>query len=230
MKIYCGTSGYAYKEWKGSFYPQDCKSDDWLAYYASRLPSVEINNTFYRMPRKDTLQGWGAAAPGGFQFALKATQRITHFKRLRGVEGEIEYLFTNIELLGEKLGPVLFQLPPNLKKDLPLLEEFLMQLPRGKRLSFQFGHPSWLQDDVYAALRSQRIAFCTTDDPKKETPLLATADWGYVRLRREAYTDAELEDWAIRITALGWQEAFVFFKHKESAPQRALAFQSRFAT
>ena len=229
MNVYAGTSGYSYKEWKGSFYPEDSKPDGWLAYYATRLPCVEINNTFYRLPRKEMIRSWESSVPASFRFVVKATQRITHFKRLLGVDDEIEYLFTNLELLGDKLGPVLFQLPPNFKKDLPRLQQFLMQLPRSRRVSIQFSHPSWHEPDVFAALRGENIAFCTTDDPEKESPLESTADWGYLRLRREEYTPAELDDWAARLAPLGWKDAFVFFKHKEAAPERALAFLQRFA-
>jgi len=222
VRLFPGTSGFSYKEWKGSFYPPDSKPADWLQYYSQRLPSVEVNNTFYRMPSRKILEGWAAAVPDSFQFVIKSTRQITHFKRLRGVEDQLAYLQQNLELLGSSLGPVLFQLPPKMPKDLPRLQEFLMQVPNTWRIVVQFGDPRWLEEDVFAALRAENVALCLTDEEKKVTPLVATADWGYVRLRQEKYTPAELEKWLTQFQELGWQEAFVFFKHETDAPHLAL--------
>jgi uncharacterized protein YecE (DUF72 family) len=225
LHIWPGTSGFSYKEWKGGFYPDDSKPDDWLRFYASKLPTVEINNTFYRMPSRSVLEGWAQDVPLSFRFVIKSTRRITHFKRLRGVEDELGFLQQNLELLGPTLGPVLFQLPPKMPKDLPRLQEFLMQIPQAWRSVVQFGDTRWLEDDVFAALRSENVALCLTDEEKKATPMVSTADWGYVRLRNEVYSDAALQEWIQKFKAMGWQEVFVFFKHETDAPLLATRLQ-----
>lgn len=225
MQIWPGTSGFSYKEWKGGFYPEDSKPADWLQFYASKLPTVEINNTFYRMPKAAVLEGWAQGVPQSFRFVIKCTRRITHFKRLLGVEDELGFLQQNLELLGPTLGPVLFQLPPKMPKDLPRLQEFLMQLPKSWRCVVQFGDTRWFEDDVFAALNRENVALCLTDEEKKATPMLSTADWGYVRLRNEKYTDAELKKWIKQFKELGWQEVFVFFKHETDAPHLAARLQ-----
>src|SRR5262252_7933757 len=183
MRVLAGTSGFSYKEWKGSFYPEDLPAAGMLAYYAERLPAVEINNTFYRMPKPALLEGWSAEVPEEFRFILKASQRITHFKRLKDAGSEVEYFFGVASTLGDRLGPALFQLPPNLKKDLPRLQAFLSILPAGRRAAFEFRHASWFEDDVFEALRAASAALCIAEDEELATPLVPTAGWGYLRLR-----------------------------------------------
>lgn len=225
MRVAVGTSGFAYKEWKGSFYPADLKDADMLRFYGERFAAVEINNTFYRMPTEKLLTGWAGQVPAGFTFVLKASQRITHQKRLKGTADDVAYFTHTAATLGPRLGPTLVQLPPNLKKDLPRLEEFLATLPDGWRAAFEFRHASWYDDDVYAALRARNQALCAADTDDGEGRVVATADWGYLRLRREAYEKADLTAWAERVTSQPWREAFVFFKHEEAGAGPALAAQ-----
>ncbi|HVQ53570.1 MAG TPA: DUF72 domain-containing protein, partial [Thermoanaerobaculia bacterium] len=210
MRVLTGTSGFSYKEWKGTFYPEDLAADAMLAYYAERLPAVEINNTFYRMPKPALLEGWAAQVPEAFRFVLKASQRITHHKRLKEAGDEVAYFFGVAATLGERLGPALFQLPPNLKKDLPRLDAFLQTIPEGRRAAFEFRHASWFEEDVFHALRSRGAALCIAEDEELATPLVATADWGYLRLRRQDYGDADVAAWAERVRGQKWDEAYVF--------------------
>ena len=230
MRVLAGTSGFSYKEWKGSFYPEDLPAEGMLAYYAERLPAVEINNTFYRMPKPMLLEAWAAEVSPAFRFVLKASQRITHFKRLKDAASEVEYFFRVAATLGERLGPALFQLPPNLKKDLPRLEAFLATLPRGAKAAFEFRHASWFEDDVFGALHSRGAALCVAEDEELATPLVATADWGYLRLRRQDYDDAAVEAWAAKLRTQTWAEAYVFFKHEDAGagPRLAGQFQGLF--
>jgi uncharacterized protein YecE (DUF72 family) len=232
MRVLAGTSGFSYKEWKGSFYPEDLSADRMLAYYAERLPAVEINNTFYRMPKPALLESWAAEVAPEFRFVLKASQRITHFKRLKDTGSEVEYFFGVASTLGERLGPVLVQLPPNLKKDLPRLEAFLATLPPSARPAFEFRHASWFEDDVFAALRSKGAALCVAEDEELATPLVATAAWGYLRLRRQDYDAAAVAAWADRVRGQTWSEAYVFFKHEDagSGPRLAGEFLERIRT
>jgi uncharacterized protein YecE (DUF72 family) len=225
MRVLAGTSGFSYKEWKGSFYPEDLHADRMLAYYAERLPAVEINNTFYRMPKPALLESWSAEVSPEFRFVLKASQRITHFKRLKDTVSEVEYFFGVASTLGQRLGPVLVQLPPNLKKDLPRLVAFLATLPAGARPAFEFRHASWFEDDVFAALRSKGAALCVAEDEELATPLVATADWGYLRLRRQDYDDAAVAAWAEKVRGQAWSEAYVFFKHEDAGAGPRLASQ-----
>jgi uncharacterized protein YecE (DUF72 family) len=227
MRVLAGTSGYSYKEWKGSFYPEDLPAGEMLRYYAERLAAVEINNTFYRMPKSDVLARWAEQVPDGFRFALKASQQITHRKRLKDAADPVAYFFKVAVTLGDRMGPVLFQLPPNLKKDLPRLTEFLEILPRGWRSTFEFRHSSWFDDDVYEALRAKDAALCIADHDDFETPAVRTASWGYARLHRLTYDDAALGAWRERLEGLGVEELYVFFKHDEgvgSGPTAAVAF------
>ncbi len=232
MRVLAGTSGFSYKEWKGSFYPEDLPAEDMLAYYSARLPAVEINNTFYRMPKPSMLEGWAAQVPAEFRFILKASQRITHRKRLKEAGDEVAYFFQTAATLGERLGPTLFQLPPNLKKDLPRLEAFLEVLPPKAPAAFEFRHASWFEDDVFAALRAKGAALCVAEDEELATPLVATAPWGYLRLRRQDYDDGAVAGWAEKVRAQPWSEAFVFFKHEDagSGPKLAAEFLRRIAT
>ena len=227
MTILAGTSGWSFKEWKGSFYPKDLPDDGQLSYYAGRFPTVEINNTFYRMPRESVLMDWAAKVPASFRFAIKASQRITHHGRLKDVASEVEYFTRMVTVLEERRGPTLFQLPPNLKKDLPRLTDFLAGLPRRWRSAFEFRHASWFDDDVYEALRGSDAALCIADHDDFETPAVRTASWGYARLHRQAYDDAAIAAWRERLETLGAEEMYVFFKHDEAAgsgPSAAEAF------
>jgi uncharacterized protein YecE (DUF72 family) len=230
MTAFVGTSGFAYKPWKGPFYPEDLKDDGMLAYYAGRLPTVEINNTFYRMPKESVVQGWADQVPDGFRFVLKASQKITHFNRLKDVGSEVEYFVRVSQTLGSKRGPTFFQLPPNFRKDVSRLADFLMYLPEGWPAAFEFRHVSWFDDAVYATLRSRNMALCIADTGEEgDAPFVATADWGYLRLRREGYTDQELDDWVRRVRQQSWSDAYVFFKHEDAgaAPRLALSMIGR---
>jgi uncharacterized protein YecE (DUF72 family) len=226
MELHVGTSGYSYKEWKGSFYPEKLPAKDMLSYYAARLRAVELNNTFYRLPQKSMVENWKAQVPPNFRFSIKASQRITHFKRLNNVTDETKYLLDTVSVLGECLGVVLFQLPPNMKKDLPRLETFLACLPDGTRAAFEFRHQTWLEDDVLALLRSKNHALCVSDtDDLPVTHIDSTADWGYLRLRRVEYSKPNLKQWLKRVRDQQWQEAFVFFKHEDEGTGPKLAAQ-----
>ena len=225
MRVLAGTSGYSYKEWKGSFYPEDLPASEMLRHYATRLPAVEINNTFYRMPQPKVLAAWAEQVPDGFAFALKASQQITHRKRLKEAGDAVAYFLQTASTLGDRLGPVLFQLPPNLKKDLPRLTEFLALLPPRSRCAFEFRHASWFDDEVFEALRDRSAALCIAEDEELATPDVATTDWGYLRLRRQDYGERDLEAWAAKILAQAWGDAFVFFKHEAEGRGPALALE-----
>ena len=225
-KLLAGASGYSFKEWKGSFYPEKIKAEDMLPFYAQHLPTVEINNTFYRMPGVDMLKAWVAATPAHFRFAIKASRRITHIARLKAeaAADSVEYLYRNLTALGAKRGPVLFQLPPNLKKDLPRLEAFLSLLPDDHRAAFEFRNESWFADDVYDALKAAGASLCLSErEDNAPPPLVETAPWGYVRLRLETYSDDELAQWARRLEATSWREIHAYFMHEPTAPAYAKA-------
>ena len=211
MRVRCGTSGFSYPAWRGGFYPAGAKGADLLGLYAARLPAVEINNTFYRMPSARVVAGWREQVPAGFSFAVKGPQVVTHRKRLREVSQETSHFHAVAAELGPSLGPVLWQLPPNLKKDLPRLEAFLALLPPGSRPAFQLQHESWLADDVHRVLESRGAALVAVDDGEREPPLVATARFGYLRLRAPDYAPDALRAWAARIQAQPWDEAWVFF-------------------
>lgn len=226
MEIYAGTSGYSYKEWKGSFYPKDLPASKMLPFYASKFRAVEVNNTFYRMPNAKVLEQWRDTVPPGFRFVIKASQKITHFKRLREVDGEVDYLFRALSVLGLTLGPVLFQLPPNMKCDLERFRAFIGILPAEPMLAFEFRHASWFDEAVYELLRERNAALCLaeTDEELLET-IESTADWGYVRLRKSDYSDSEVTEWATRIREQSWTSAWVFFKHEDEGRGPTLAGQ-----
>ncbi|MBI4541107.1 MAG: DUF72 domain-containing protein [Gemmatimonadetes bacterium] len=228
MNAWVGTSGYAYKEWKGSFYPEDLPDAQMLHYYGGRLNSVEINNTFYRMPTKKLLQDWAAQVPDRFAFVLKASRKITHQKKLKDAQDEVGYLVRTASELEAKLGPILFQLPPYLKRDLPLLQEFLAQLPEDCRAALEFRSSSWFEDAVYDALRAHNVALVTADsDEEKLAPVIVpTASYGYARLRREDYDAKAMRAWAKKLAAPEWDDLYVFFKHEDAAagPKLAEAF------
>jgi uncharacterized protein YecE (DUF72 family) len=217
VTLLAGTSGYAFKEWKGAFYPPDLADAGWLGYYAGRFPTVEINNTFYRMPKEQVLRDWAAQVPEPFTFAIKASQRITHHARLKPECADaVDYLLRTTAVLGSRLGPILFQLPPNLKKDVERLKGFLGLLPDGRRYAIEFRHESWFDDDVFAALRERDVAFCVAEQADFKCPVQSTASWGYLRLHRLDYDAGALGDWAKCVGAQGWSDAYVYFKHDES--------------
>jgi len=223
-RLWVGASGYSYKEWKGNFYPESMKPDAMLAFYAQRLPSVEINNTFYQMPKAPVLEQWASATPDDFRFAIKASRRITHDARLKAdaAADSVAYLYRALDSLGAKRGPVLFQLPPYLKKDLPRLTDFLQALPEGHRAAFEFRNDSWFDDGVYAALKAAGASLCLSErEDDKPPPLVETAPWGYVRLRLEDYSESDLAQWAQRLADTGWQDVHVYFMHEPTAPPYA---------
>lgn len=218
MQILVGTSGYSYKEWKGSFYPDTLPAAKMLSYYAGHFSTVEINNTFYRMPEAKTLEGWKQQVPPNFRFILKAPQRITHQKKLVDAADDVRFLFETASVLGDQLGPVLFQLPPFARKDAAKLEHFLASLPPNAAIAFEFRHPSWFDDETYALLRARNVALCLSDTDESteaERQIVPTASFGYTRLRRTAYADGEIEQWAEKITSQPWNTAHVFFKHED---------------
>jgi uncharacterized protein YecE (DUF72 family) len=217
MQLFTGTSGYSYKEWLGCFYPEKLPASAMLRYYAERFSTVEINNTFYRMPSESTLARWAEEVPDNFAFALKAPRRITHEKRLREVESDVAELMRRAAVLTNKLGVLLFQLPPFLRKDVPRLQDFLGVLPSDKRIAFEFRNGSWHDDEVYEVLRRRGALLCVTDTDEGDTPLVATSDWGYIRLRRTHYDDVDLQAWAERIAAQHLARTYVYFMHEDEA-------------
>jgi uncharacterized protein YecE (DUF72 family) len=216
MSLLVGTSGYNYEAWKGSFYPEDLSSRKMLAYYAERFATVEINYSFYRKPTAKLLLGWAAQVPETFRFALKAWQRITHQKRLRDCADLVTAFCDAARALGPRLGPVLYQLPPNLKADVALLRDFLNQLPRDLKAAFEFRHQSWFAEETWQALRDAGAALCVAESEELATPLVRTAPFGYFRLRRPDYGEADLRRWAEAVKGFS-EPAFVYFKHEDSA-------------
>ena len=236
QRIVAGASGYSFKEWKGTFYPEKMKPEEMLAFYSARLPTVEINNTFYQMPKAAVLENWAKTTPEDFRFAIKASRRITHMSRLKAdtAADNVKFLYTTLTALEAKRGPVLFQLPPFLKKDLPRLSEFLALLPSGHGAAFEFRNDSWFDDDVYDALKAAGASLCLSERESEggdnaPPPLIETADWGYVRLRLETYSDADLQQWAARLAATAWREVYVYFMHEPTAPAYAQTLM-RFAS
>lgn len=257
MRVRAGTSGFSYDEWSGSFYPEGTPAGERLAHYGTQLSTVELNNTFYRMPRQDVVRRWGEAVPADFRFVLKASRRITHQARLGNVEDALAYLWRSALELGDRLGPILFQCPPTLRKDVERLRAFLGKLPTGCRAVLEFRHPTWEDGEVHGILRDAGVALCHADslpaegEPRKGEPgdgepeevedgppadpaaaLVPTASFGYLRLRRPAYAEQELDRWEAALRAQPWEEAYVFFKHEEAgaAPRMARAFGERFAS
>jgi len=216
MAFFVGTSGYSYKEWKGPFYPEDLPAKEMLRHYAGRLTAVEINNTFYRLPKASVLETWASQVPPGFRFVLKASRRITHGRRLKDASEETGYLIDTARTLGERLGPILFQLPPNLRKDADRLAAFLDLLPDDVRAAFEFRHDSWHDDEVLGLLRDRDRALCLADTDEKPASMVATASWGYLRLRRPSYGDDDLGRWLADVRAQDWRDAYVFFKHEDA--------------
>jgi uncharacterized protein YecE (DUF72 family) len=226
VTIRAGTSGYSYKEWKGTFYPEDLAADAMLAHYGSRLPAVEINNTFYRLPKEKVLESWCTQVPEDFRFAIKASRRITHIRRLKGAESEMQFLLGNLGIMGARLGAILFQLPPNLGADLPRLEAFMELLPPRAPAAFEFRNETWFSDDVFECLKRHNRALVHVDaeegdEERTPAPLTATADWGYLRMRRQNYDDAAIAAWRERLESQPWRDCYVFFKHELLGPQLA---------
>ena len=221
MKIFVGTSGWSYKEWKGSFYPEKMAAEEMLNFYASRFPTVEVNNSFYRIPSEKVLAGWAGQVPPDFRFVLKASRRITHNNRLKDEDGSLGYFLQAINPLGPRLGPTLFQLPPTFKKDLGRLQAFLDRLPKRWPAAMEFRHESWFDDEVYQLLQTRDVPLVAVDEDEVEDTgalLVPTASWGYLRLRRTAYDRSRLEEWASRIGNQTWTDAYVFLKHEEGSP------------
>jgi uncharacterized protein YecE (DUF72 family) len=225
VRVRAGTSGFAYPEWKGNFYPAKLAAKDMLRFYAGRFSTVEINNTFYRMPKEDLLQGWAGQVPDGFRFVIKAPRRITHIKRLKEVGDPLGFFLRSVSSLGSQLGPLLFQLPPTLRKDVPRLRSFFDEMPEPRpRAALEFRHASWFDDEVFDVLRERGAALCVADTGEEPaTPLVATGGWGYLRLRREDFGEEHLQEWARRIREQPWTDAYVFLKHEEDGRGPKLA-------
>jgi uncharacterized protein YecE (DUF72 family) len=226
MKTWIGTSGFQYAEWKGTFYPPDLPANKMLPYFAERLSTTEINYTFHRIPSPKTIENWLAQTPANFRFALKAPQKITHFAKLRDCQDTVAYFCQVISALGDRLGPVLFQLPPGFKKNAEVLSAFLRELP-AFRAAFEFRHESWLDEEIFSLLRSRNVALCLADTEKLAAPTVTTANYGYLRLRREDYTGDDVARWTtfVRQKEAEWEEAFIYFKHEESGVGPKLARQ-----
>jgi uncharacterized protein YecE (DUF72 family) len=224
MNLYVGTSGYSYKEWRGSFYPERLSPKEMLSYYAERFKAVELNNTFYRLPQPEMVESWKAQVPRDFRFTMKASQGITHFRRLKDAAGATRLMLEKVAAFEDRLGAVLFRMPEDFKKDLARLETFLKALPADTPTVFEFRHESWFDDEVLGLLRSHKRVLCVSDrDEMPMDHIDKTADWGYVRLRRVKYSDADLKGWIKRIKAQKWKDTYVFFKHEDEATGPKLA-------
>ena len=229
MKLYVGTSGFSYREWKGSFYPPDLPEKHMLHFYARHFRTVEINNTFYRMPKTSVLEAWAQEVPANFKFVLKASQRITHVQRLKDVDDAVAFLLDVSSVLDRRLGALLFQMPPSLKKDVPRLQEFLQLLPSQYRVALEFRHASWFDEEVYSLLRDHQAAMCMAEiEGLPEVPFVATADWGYLRLHKPEYSATQLKAWVKQLCKQDWREAFVFFKHEEAGAGQGPRVAQRF--
>jgi uncharacterized protein YecE (DUF72 family) len=232
VRLLAGTSGYAFKEWKGVFYPPEVGDDGWLGYYAGKFPTVEINNTFYRLPKEPVLRQWAEQVPAEFTFAIKASMRITHHARLKPeCASALDFLLQNTAVLGDRLGPILFQLPPKMEKDVQRLRGFLGLLPPNRRFTIEFRHESWFDEAVFDALREHEVAMCVGEQEDFACPVESTASWGYLRLHRLDYDGESLGKWASCVAAQGWSDAYVYFKHDEgvgSGPPAVDAFRTAF--
>jgi len=223
MKLHVGTSGWSYSGWRGLFYPEDLTPSEWLLFYSQHFSTVEINMTFYRFPRPETLERWAELTPDGFTFSLKANRRITHMKRLREVRADLRYMYILAQSLGKKLGCLLFQLPPSLRLDLPLLEDFLSQLETRFRNVIEFRHPSWYTESVYDLLRQKKVIFCIVSSRQVPSETIVTAPVAYVRFHgltagyRYFYPDSELEVWASNLSQLQVNECFIYFNNDYQA-------------
>jgi uncharacterized protein YecE (DUF72 family) len=229
MRVSAGTSGFSYKEWQGSFYPEKLPASRMLGFYTERLPTVELNNTFYRMPPDSLIQGWESKSPEHFRFVLKAPRSMTHSRKLVDCAEPLARFVQVASRLGPKLGPLLFQLPPFFQKNIEQLSTFLGSLPRSVQAAFEFRHPSWYDETTFTVLRSHNVALCTAEvDDEEAHPIVPTAEFGYLRLRRLDYTPAELQSWADNLRRQPFKEAYVFFKHELKAPALATAFNAHF--
>ncbi len=225
MHIFAGTSGFSYPKWKGAFYPPEIRPAEMLGFYAQRLPAVEINNTFYRLPKREVLQGWLAHVPEDFRFVLKAPRRITHIKRLKDAEDEARYFLNVANVLTHRLGCVLYQLPPFLRKDTSRLQAFVELLPKTPPAAFEFRHPSWSDSEVLKFLAERNFACCVSDTGSQtEIPKISHGSWGYLRLRQDHYAEDGLKNWAKRVRDQPWETAYVFFKHEADGPRLAGRF------
>lgn len=219
MNLYVGTSGYSYKEWKGNFYPKSLQAKQMLHYYGQHFRTVEINNTFYRMPNTDVLEAWADAVPPDFNFSLKAARKITHIHRLKNVKDPLSYLLEVTSSLKNRLGPLLFQLPPSLKKDADRLRDFIALLPAERRFAFEFRNPSWFDNEIMQLLHDNGDALCVSDAWEDfDAPFFSPGEWGYLRLRQSEYSDADLKKWIKLIRDQNWREAYVYFKHETDGP------------
>jgi uncharacterized protein YecE (DUF72 family) len=230
VSLYAGTSGFAFKEWKGPFYPEKLPDKEMLPFYATKFPTVEINNSFYQMPKESVLLDWASKVPEHFTFAIKANQRITHHTRLKPESyPHLEYFLKTVRVLGDRLGPILFQLPPNMKKETERLHQFLEQLPEGPRYAVEFRHESWFDDASIQTLRDHNVAMVVIEQEDFASPVLRTASWTYMRLHKLDYDAAALSAWSQRMRDLGCDPSFVYFKHDEgvgSGPAAVQAFVS----
>jgi uncharacterized protein YecE (DUF72 family) len=226
MKLWVGTSGFQYAEWKGNFYPEDLPTSKMLPFYAGRFSTTEINYSFHRIPGAKTIESWKTATPEEFRFALKAPQKLTHWAKLRDCADTLEYFYGIVSKLGNKLGPILFQLPPSFKKDAAVFGSFLRELPL-VQAAFEFRHKSWFDDEIFGLLKARKLALCIADTDTMTTPPKVTTDYGYLRLRREDYQKVDIERWAkfVRQQQGQWREAFIYFKHEESGIGPKLARQ-----
>jgi len=218
--IFVGTSGFSYPAWKGIFYPEKLPQKSFLSYYAQHFPTTEVNNTFYRLPNPDVARGWASEVPDGFRFTLKLSQRITHIKRLKEVDSDMARFIESAVAIGDKMGPILVQLPPNFRLNLAVLSDFLSKYTAERLLAFEFRHDSWLTDEVYSLLAQHRAAFgiIERDDPDgPEPPLIVTGSFAYMRLRKGDYTPPELERWAKWIVSQN-VDVYCYLKHDDSAP------------
>jgi uncharacterized protein YecE (DUF72 family) len=226
MTLYVGTSGYSYKEWKGSFYPEQISASEMLSYYAAHLPAVELNNSYYRLPERTTVESWRKQTPENFRFSVKAPRSITLYRRLKDVGAQTKQMLETVSALEDRLGTLLFRMPENMKKDLACLKSFLKILPADTPAAFDFRHATWFDDEVRDLLRSHnRVLVVSDTDETPATHIDRTADWGYVRLRRVRYSKAELTAWSKRIKAQNWKKTFVFFKHEDEGTGPKLAAQ-----
>jgi uncharacterized protein YecE (DUF72 family) len=226
MKLYVGTSGYSYKEWKGNFYPENISASEMLSYYASHLPAVELNNTYYRMPQPNAVESWRAQVPKNFRFSVKAPQSITLYRRLKDAGWQTKQMLKTVSALEDRLGAVLFRLPADMQKDLARLESFLKELPADTPAAFEFRHATWFDEEVVQLLRRyNRVLVISDTDEMPTSDIVKTADWGYVRLRRVQYSAADLKAWAKQIKAQKWKTAYVFFKHDDEGTGPKLAAQ-----
>lgn len=226
MKLYVGTSGYSYKEWKGNFYPENISASEMLSHYAKHLPAVELNNTYYRMPQPNAVESWRTQVPKTFRFSVKAPQSITLYRRLKDAGWQTKQMLKTVSVLEDRLGAVLFRMPEDMKKDLARLESFLKELPAHTPAAFEFRHATWFDEEVVELLRSyNRVLVISDTDEMPTNDIVKTADWGYVRLRRVQYSAADLKAWTKQIKAQKWKTAYVFFKHDDEGTGPKLAAQ-----